>query len=246
MEWSVCTACRLGVICKRAQSKSAYVRQAAHVNEGDRPSSRNKRFADGCNVCLGCQSAGGMDLWDGASTFYRSGSDYTKVTIKPRPSKKSSPALSLDSDGRIRYAKADPLASTVSYQQRSKSSGKGGSLPSSFLTHVYLQSATAMDNSAALPSSIQCCKVDCSSMLKWNEMMSGSFPRGWIAARKTNAPPVSLYVGDMEGPCCLLCANKKNKSAAAADAAAAAAPAAAAPAQPWPYQHIWDDEQKLD
>jgi hypothetical protein len=129
-----------------------------------------------------------------------------------RPSKKSSPALSLDSDGRIRYAKADPLASKVSYHERSKSRGKGGSLPSSFLTHVYLQSATAMGNSAKLPSSIQCCKVDCCSMLKWNEMMSRSFQWGWIAARKSSAPAVSLYVGHMEGPCCLLCANKKNKS----------------------------------
>ena len=83
-----------------------------------------------------------------------------------------------------------------------------------FLAHVYLQSAKAMDNSAELPRSIQCCKVDCSNMLKWNEMMGSGFHHGWIAARKTGASAVSLYVGDMEGPCCLLCSLKKNKSGA--------------------------------
>jgi hypothetical protein len=213
-QWSVCTGCRLGVICKDAQSKSAFVREAAHSKEGERPATRAVHFADGCNVCWGCQSVGGMDLWDGAVVWYRPGSDYTKVTIRPGPKLAKKIGQLLDSSGRLPYATADPLADQASYQTRAKKDLMKGTLPIAFLAHVYLQSAKAMDNSAELPHSIQCCKVDCSNMLKWNEMMGCGFNHGWIAARKTGASAVSLYVGDMEGPCCLLCSLKKNKSGA--------------------------------
>jgi hypothetical protein len=174
-QYAACTGCKLAFLWKGALRMCPYARQAAHTAEGKRPAGRRTHDAEGMNVCAGCNAMGGQDLPVGMDTFYRPTSDYTKVMIQTAR------------QGLLHYATGDPLASDAGYFTRAAKERQIGSLPGAFLVHVYLQSAAAVSNSAPIPPSIQCCKAGCTSMLKWNEMMSDQFNKGWMVARKSCA-----------------------------------------------------------